>query len=366
MPEQRKIIHVDADSFYASVETRENPQLAGKPLAVGGRADRRGVIATANYEARKFGVHSAMASARAMALCPSLLIVPPHFELYRTVSAQFHDIFRDFTDLIEPLSLDEAYLDVSDCEQFQGSATLVAAEIRRRVRQELDLTVSAGIAPNKFLAKVASDWEKPDGMFTIAPDQVAQFVVDLPVNKINGVGRVTAEKLRRMGVVSCGDLQDVELTALVKRFGKYGQRLFDVARGIDKRRVQPSRVRKSISVERTYNEDIVAMPAMESALDELLVELAGRFLKIADRYFPTKRVIKIKYSDFTQTTLEETLGDSGEPWNDPQRFHRLVATAWPRGAKPVRLLGAGLRLQPRGEGDLDQLSLFEDQLEPAV
>ena len=366
MPEQRKIIHIDADSFYASVETRENPQLAGKPLAVGGRADRRGVIATANYEARKFGVHSAMASARAMALCPSLLIVPPRFELYRTVSGQFHDIFRDFTDLIEPLSLDEAYLDVSDCEQFQGSATLVAAEIRRRVRQDLGLTVSAGIAPNKFLAKVASDWEKPDGMFTIAPDQVAQFVIDLPVKKINGVGRVTAEKLRRMGVVSCGDLQGLELTVLVKRFGKYGQRLFDVARGIDKRQVQPSRIRKSISVERTYNEDIVAMPEMESALDELLEELAGRFRKIADRYFPTKRVVKIKYSDFTQTTLEETLGDSGEPWNDPQRFHHLVAAAWPRGAKPVRLLGAGLRLQPRGEGDLDQLSLFENEVEPVV
>jgi DNA polymerase-4 len=317
MEDQRKIIHIDADSFYASVETRENPALAGKPIAVGGRPDRRGVIATANYEARKFGVHSAMASSRAMALCPTLLILPPRFELYRAVSGQFHDIFREYTELIEPLSLDEAYLDV------------------------------------------ASDWNKPDGMFTIAPGQVAEFVLELPVSKINGVGRVTADKLRRMGVETCGDLQQLPLEKLVERFGKYGRRLHDVARGVDKRRVQTSRVRKSISVERTYARDIDAMPAMVAAVDELLLELAGRFGRIADRYFPTKRVVKIKYQDFTQTTLEEAIGASGEPWNDAASFHRLVTTAWPRGAKPVRLLGAGLRLQPRSAEDLDQLSLFE-------
>jgi DNA polymerase-4 len=359
MEDQRKIIHIDADSFYASVETRENPALAGKPIAVGGRPDRRGVIATANYEARKFGVHSAMASSRAMALCPTLLILPPRFELYRAVSGQFHDIFREYTELIEPLSLDEAYLDVSGSDCMQGSATLIAGEIRRRVREELGLTVSAGIAPNKFLAKVASDWNKPDGMFTIAPGQVAEFVLELPVSKINGVGRVTADKLRRMGVETCGDLQQLPLEKLVERFGKYGRRLHDVARGVDKRRVQTSRVRKSISVERTYARDIDAMPAMVAAVDELLLELAGRFGRIADHYFPTKRVVKIKYQDFTQTTLEEAIGASGEPWNDAASFHRLVTTAWPRGAKPVRLLGAGLRLQPRSAEDLDQLSLFE-------
>ena len=360
MPQLRKIIHIDADSFYASVETRDNPELVGRPLAVGGRADRRGVIATANYEARRFGVHSAMAASRALTLCPQLLIIPPRFEVYRAVSAQFHGIFRDYTHLIEPLSLDEAFLDVTDCDQFQGSATLIAADIRRRVQAELRLTVSAGIAPNKFLAKVASDWQKPDGIFTIAPEQVPGFVLALPVSKINGVGRVTAEKLRRMGVQTCGDLQLLSLETLVQRFGKYGQRLHDVARGIDQRQVQTSRLRKSISVERTYAQDIDLMPAMIVQVDELLLELATRFGKIADRYFPTKRVIKIKFSDFTQTTLEEAIGDSGEPWNDPAVFHRLVATAWPRGAKPVRLLGAGLRLQPRRAGELDQMSLFED------
>ena len=360
MSEQRKIIHIDADSFYASVETRENPALQGKPLAVGGRADRRGVIATANYAARGYGVRSAMASSRAMSLCPDLLILPPRFELYREVSSRFRAIFQDYTDLIEPLSLDEAYLDVTHADQCQGSATLIAREIRQRVRGELGLTVSAGIAPNKFLAKVASDWNKPDGMLTITPEEVADFVVALPVSKINGVGRVTAEKLRKMGVVTCGDLQGLPLEALAKRFGKYGKRLFDVARGVDNRRVQSSRVRKSISVERTFAKDMDDMPAMVAAVDTLLLELASRFDKISGRYFATKRVLKIKYSDFTQTTLEESIGASGENWNETAQFHRLLLTAWPRGAKPVRLLGAGLRLQPRDADDLDQLSLFDE------
>jgi DNA polymerase-4 len=368
MSELRKIIHVDADSFYASVETRENPDLSGRPMAVGGSAERRGVIATANYEARKFGVHSAMASSRAMALCPQLLILPPRFELYRSVSTQFHEIFRDYTELIEPLSLDEAYLDVTDSTLCHGSATLIAQEIRRRVREELNLTVSAGIAPNKFLAKVASDWNKPDGMFTITPDQVAEFVLDLPVNRINGVGRVTAGKLRDLGVESCGDLQTLSLETLVKRFGKYGRRLHEVARGVDTRRVQPSRVRKSISVERTFARDMADQSEMALALDDLLTELEQRFDRISGRYFAVKRVIKIKFNDFSQTTQEETIGASGELWKERERYHRLLASAWPRGARPVRLLGAGLRLQPLDGPDLAgpdgvQLSLFEEELD---
>jgi DNA polymerase-4 len=369
MPEPRKIIHIDADSFYASVETRENPQLQGVPLAVGGAADRRGVIATANYEARKFGVRSAMASSRAMTLCPGLLILPPRFELYREVSSHFHHIFRQYTDLIEPLSLDEAFLDVTQASHCQGSATLIAREIRQRVREELGLVVSAGIAPNKFLAKVASDWNKPDGMFTITPEQVAGFVLELPVKKINGVGQVTAKKLRKLGVVTCGDLQSLPLEILAMRFGKYGQRLFDVARGRDHRQVQSSRVRKSISVEHTFVEDIDNIPAMMMSMEDLLVELKRRFGKIDNRYFPVKRVVKIKYNDFTQTTLEEPIGDSGEAWHDVARFHRLLTTAWPRGAKPVRLLGAGLRLQPLAGDGLGQLSLFgdsEDEQSPGL
>lgn len=358
----RKIIHVDADSFYASVERRERPELVGLPLAVGGRSDRRGVIAAASYEARQFGVHSAMASARAKALCPQLLIVPPQFDLYRSVSGAMQAIFAEYTQLIEPLSLDEAYLDVSECARLNGSATLIAQEIRARVRSELRITVSAGVAPNKFLAKVASDWDKPDGLFTIAPEQVAAFVLQLPVSRINGVGKVTARKLNDMGVQTCGDLQGLPQSDLLQRFGKYGKRLYEVARGQDDRRVQTDRVRKSISVERTFSDDIADMAAITAALDSVLAELERRFIRIASEYQPIKRFVKIKYRDFTQTTLEEAMPDSGQRWDRREEFHRLLAAAWPRGAKPVRLLGAGLRLQPLASDDSQQLSLFQDSL----
>ena len=355
--EQRKILHIDADSFFASVEMRENPELRGKPIAVGGKAERRGVIATCSYEAREFGVRSAMASSRAMALCPGLIIVPPRFELYREVSVQFHQIFRDYTTIIEPLSLDEAYLDVSNSPCCSGSATLIAEEILQRVRDELRLIVSAGVAPNKFLAKVASDWNKPNGVFTIPPARVAQFVLNLPVSKINGVGKVTAARLQKIGVVTCADLQAVPLGELVRRFGKYGKRLSEVARGFDNRPVQSSRTRKSISVEHTFAEDIAELPAMLESLDDIVQELDRRFEKISEKYYPYKRVVKIKYRDFTQTTLEEAIGSSGESWCDPGQFRRLLEAAWPRGAKPVRLLGAGLRLRPAERKDSPQILL---------
>lgn len=354
---QRKILHVDADSFYASVEMRENPELRGRPIAVGGKAEGRGVIATSNYEARKFGVHSAMASSRAMALCPQLIIVPPRFELYRSVSRQFHEIFQTYTKIIEPLSLDEAFLDVSESRCCSGSATLMAQEILQRISDELHLTVSAGVAPNKFLAKVASDWNKPNGIFVIPPEDIAAFVLDLPVKKINGVGKVTASRLKKMGVETCADLQAVPVNDLLQRFGKYGQRLSEVARGVDNRPVQSTRTRKSISVEHTFAEDIAQLPEMLEALDSIVEELDKRYEKISDNYFPTKRVVKIKYTDFTQTTLEEGIGSSGESWCDPPQFRRLLQTAWPRGAKPVRLLGAGLRLQPAKLTDSPQILL---------
>jgi DNA polymerase-4 len=356
----RKIIHIDADSFYASVETRENPKLAGKPMAVGGSADRRGVIATSNYEARKFGVRSALSSARAMQLCPQLIIVKPRFELYREVSRQFHRIFSCYTGLIEPLSLDEAYLDVSNCEHFEGSATLVANEIRRRIREELGITASAGVAPNKFLAKVASDWNKPDGTFTIAPHQVADFVFDLPVSRINGVGRVTAEKLTQIGVETCGDLQQVPIEQLARRFGKYGPRLAELAQGIDNRTVKTSRVRKSISVERTYAEDINTEREVIEAIPALLQELALRFEKIDTQYVPSKRYVKVKFDTFSQTTLEETIAGDAREWLSQADFQRLTGTAWRRQQRPVRLLGAGLRLQLASAPGNQQFELFTD------
>jgi DNA polymerase-4 len=355
----RKIIHIDADAFYAAVEMRENPDLGDRPVAVGGASDRRGVIATANYAARAFGVHSAQPSARAKQLCPQLIIIPPRFELYRAISARFREIFAEFTDLIEPLSLDEAYLDVSKSSQHGGSATLIAGEIRRRIREELQLTVSAGIAPNKFLAKVASDWNKPDGLFTISPEMVDGFVERLPVSRINGVGRVTTKKLRRLGVETCGDLQKIPVEVLAKRFGKYGPRLADLARGIDEREVKTSRLRKSISVERTYATDLDCEAELLDALDRVLGELTERFSRIENQYFPTKRFVKIKFRDFTQTTLEETFVDRGDTWRLPGEFRRLLLIAKSRNPLPVRLLGAGLRLEPHNAGDDEQLGLFD-------
>ena len=357
----RKIIHIDADSFYASVETREDPSLAGKPMAVGGSSDRRGVIATSNYEARKFGVRSAMSSARAMQLCPQLVIVKPRFDLYHEVSRQFRDIFAEYTDLIEPLSLDEAYLDVSECEHCGGSATLIANEIRRRIREELRVTASAGVAPNKFLAKVASDWNKPDGTFTIAPHQVADFVRDLPVSKIMGVGKVTTEKMKKMGVVTCGDLQQVPVETLAKRFGKYGPRLAQLAHGRDERSVKTSRVRKSISVERTYAEDIHTEQEVVAAMPELLQELARRFEKIDTQYVPSKRYVKVKFNTFSQTTLEEIISGDSRHWLSQPDFERLVANACRREQRPVRLLGAGLRLLPANNPGDQQFELLGEE-----
>ncbi len=360
---QRKIIHIDADSFYASVEMREDPSLADKAIAVGGQADRRGVVATCNYAARKFGVRSAMPSSRARQLCPQLVIVKPRFELYKQVSRQFHEVFRRYTDIIEPLSLDEAYLDVSECEQCQGSATLIAQEIRASIKRELNLTVSAGVAPNKFLAKVGSDWDKPDGCFTIAPEHVADFVLQLPVSRINGVGSVTEAKLEKMGITTCGDLQQTALETLVRRFGKYGSRLAKLARGEDERPVKTSRIRKSISVENTYSNDIETPEAMQGAMDSLLEELEGRFHRIEEQYRPHKRFVKVKFNDFTQTTMEEIIPDNGEHWLNETAYHALLGSAWYREQRPVRLLGAGLRLEPKSRASEAQLALFEpDQL----
>lgn len=355
----RKIIHIDADAFYASVEVRENPALAGRPVAVGGSPEGRGVVAAASYEARKHGVRSAMPSARAVQQCPGLVLLPPRFDLYRAVSRQFHEIFREYTERIEPLSLDEAYLDVSGSQRHQGSATRIAEEIRARIREELRLTVSAGVAPNKFLAKVASDWKKPDGLFTLAPAQVADFVQALPVSKIMGVGKVTAQKMQRLGIATCGDLQRLPMDELIQRFGKYGQRLAELARGQDEREVNPSRIRKSISVEHTYPQDLAQEAAMQRALADILKELLARFRKIEADYLPSKRFVKLRFRDFTQSTLDEALPSPAEPWHQPEVFARLLQKCWQRKSLPIRLLGAGLRLEPRAPApQKPQLPLF--------
>ncbi|AUG00687.1 MULTISPECIES: DNA polymerase IV [Pseudomonas] len=349
---QRKIIHIDCDCFYAAIEMRDDPQLAGRPMAVGGSAERRGVIATCNYEARAFGVRSAMSSRHALTLCPDLLIVKPRMEAYREASKEIHTIFRDYTDLIEPLSLDEAYLDVSDSPNFAGSATRIAQDIRRRVSNQLHITVSAGVAPNKFLAKIASDWKKPNGLFVITPDQVEDFVSALPVNKLHGVGKVTADKLGRLGIVSCEALREWSKLALVREFGSFGERLWNLARGIDERPVQNDSRRQSISVENTYDVDLPDLQSCLDKLPELMQTLAGRIERIDSSYRPGKPFVKVKFHDFTQTTLEQA--GAGR---DLESYRQLLTQAFKRGDRPVRLLGIGVRLQDL-RGGHEQLELF--------
>jgi DNA polymerase-4 len=353
----RKIVHIDADCFFAAVETRENPRLATVPLAVGGDPGRRGVIATCNYEARRFGVHSAMPSGVAMRLCPHLTILKPNIGLYKEVSAQMQAIFSDYTDTVEPLSLDEAFLDLTDASACRGSATLVAQEIRARVKSELGITVSAGAAPVKFLAKIASDWRKPDGFFAITPDEVANFVTALPVKSLPGVGKVTETRLNRYGLYDCGDIQAWGLDKLVHHFGSFGDKLHRMAQGQDERPVVPSRIRKSISVERTYAQDISGVGELEGVVRELLCDLDRRFERIRGDYSPSKQFVKLKFDDFRQTTLESPL-NSRRGWEDAQHFFRLLQAAWHRYRRPVRLVGLGLRLNDRLSG-ARQLALFE-------
>ncbi|MCW3148409.1 DNA polymerase IV [Stutzerimonas stutzeri] len=348
----RKIIHIDCDCFYAAIEMRDDPALANRPVAVGGAPDRRGVIATCNYEARAYGVRSAMASAHALKLCPDLLILRPRMDVYKEVSREIHTIFRTYTDLIEPLSLDEAFLDVSACEHFSGSATRIAQDIRRRVWQQLRITVSAGVAPNKFLAKIASDWKKPDGLFVITPGEVDDFVRVLPVNRLHGVGRVTAEKLSRLGIRSCGDLREWDKLALVREFGAFGERLWGLARGIDERAVQVESRRQSVSVEQTYDQDLPDLAACRAQLPELLEQLERRMARLDDGYRPGKPFVKLKFHDFTQTTLEQA--GAGLALDD---YADLLASAFARGARPVRLIGVGVRLVDLRAG-FQQLSLF--------
>lgn len=348
----RKIIHVDCDCFYAAVEMRDDPRLARQPVAVGGAADRRGVIATCNYEARAYGVRSAMPSRQALQLCPDLLILKPRMEAYKLASRAIHQIFRDYTEQIEPLSLDEAYLDVSACQQHAGSATRIAREIQRRVWDEVHITVSVGVAPNKFLAKIASDWRKPNGLFVVTPEAVDAFVAELPVAKLHGVGKVTAQRMTRMGIRTCSDLRGWERLALQREFGRFGERLWQLARGQDDRPVQSDGRRQAVSVEHTYDQDLPDLAACLSRLPALLTELDVRLRRLEGHYRPGKPFVKLKFHDFTQTTLEQA--GAGR---DLASYSRLLGAAHARGGKPVRLMGVGVRLDDLRERH-EQLLLF--------
>ena len=356
---QHKIIHVDCDCFYAAVETRDDPRLRGRPVAVGGDPNRRGVIATCNYEARRFGVHSAMASSQALRLCPELVILPPQFDKYRRVSASIQQIFRRYTAHIEPLSLDEAFLDVSDSPHCDNSATRIAEAIRAAVRSEIGITVSAGVAPNKFLAKIASDWRKPDGLFVIRPEQVAEFVRALPVKRLHGVGRVTAGKLEAMGVKHCADLQAISRLALSQAFGSFGERLYHLARGEDERSVQSSRRRKSVSVEETYSQDLPTLRHWQDQLPDLLERLRRRMAQLDTGYLVQGLTAKIRYTDFSQATCD----GPGEKLEEAA-FTELLEALWHRRGEPARLVGIGVRL--RDMTAPQQPDLFEEERRQAL
>ncbi|HKK17223.1 MAG TPA: DNA polymerase IV [Opitutales bacterium] len=336
----RRIIHIDMDCFYAAVEIRERPELKHKPVAVGG-ASGRGVLTTCNYPARKFGLRSAMPVFQARQLCPEVILLPVRFELYREVSAQVRAIFARYTKLVEPLSLDEAYLDVTHLKQRGHD---IALAIRDDIRRETGLTASAGIAPNKLVAKIASDWNKPDGQLVVPPSKVEAFMRDLPVKKIWGIGPKSAKRLEADGIKTCADLQVLDRTQLAQRFGSFGLELYKLCRGVDERPVQPDRIRKSLSNERTFSENLTELESCREALKAQFAELMDDLRsKKPDRQI-AKLFIKLKFADFRRTTAE-----TGGTQPDLKVFDALLKEAWGRSGNDVRLLGLGVRFAEHNE-----------------
>ncbi len=342
-PKARKIIHVDMDAFYASVEMRDNPHYKNIPLAIGGRSERRGVLSTCNYIAREYGVRSAMPSFKAKELCPDLVIIPGRMQHYVEISKKIREIFFRYTDLVEPLSLDEAFLDVSDCTLFQGSATFIAQDIRRAIFDELNLTASAGVANCKFLAKIASDENKPNGQFVIAPAQAAEFIKTLPLKKIPGVGKVTQQKLALKGLFTCRDVQQYQAELLLAEFGKQGERLLAFSRGIDNRPVEPNRERKSLAVEHTFLKDLSNEEQCIKKMAELYNELNRRLEQVLAEKMIVRVGVKVKFSDFTQKTSERKSTELSFSLLEILLHHLLVQNP----DKRIRLLGASVGLENR-------------------
>lgn len=352
----RKIVHIDMDAFYASVEQRDDPQLRGKPVVVAWRGNRS-VVCAASYEARRFGVRSAMPAVRAERLCPDAIFVPPDFTRYRAVSRITREIFKRHTDLVEPLSLDEAYLDVTENKTGLATATRVARAIREQIRQELNLTASAGVAPNKFLAKIASDWRKPDGLFVIQPEEVDTFLPPLPVGRLPGVGKVTGEKLEQLGIRTVGDLRGLDLPALEGRFGRHGLRLYELARGIDNSEVIPDRPTQSVSAEDTFEHDIS------------LTETEPMIRRLAEKTWAASRkesriartvVLKLKTSEFSILTRSHT---PDVPPSSCEELTRIALSLRERVAlgpqQRFRLVGVGLSNFRDPDDDPAQSTLFK-------
>ena len=346
----RAIIHLDMDCFYAAIEVRDRPSLRGKPVGVGGARDRRGVLTTCNYEARKFGVRSAMPTFMALQRCPNLIVLPTRFDVYRREASVIRGILHRFTSLIEPLSLDEAYLDVT---AHPGAPGPLAQAIRNTIFHKTKLTSSAGVGPNKLIAKIASEINKPNGQFEVKPEELPQFMEDLPVRRIWGIGEKSERKLEELGVKTCNELQRFSRPELVNVFGKFGLELYELCRGIDHRPVEPDRPRKSLSTEETFAIDLATLEQCEEKLEELFQDLMADLAQKESMREITKIFVKLKFNDFTRTTVERAgLGTTLE------NFQSLLTEAFARTGKPVRLIGLGVRLASPPEKNDMQLNLL--------
>lgn len=359
-PDIRKIIHIDMDAFYASVEQRDFPEYRGKPLIVGGSPEGRGVVAAASYEVRKFGVHSAMPAARAVRLCPHAVFVKPRFEVYREVSKQIREIFYHYTDLVEPLSLDEAYLDVTENHINLPSATLIAKKIRERIKEKTRLTASAGVAHNKFLAKVASDLDKPNGLSVILPEDAEHFLEQLEIGKFHGVGEATESKMKSLGIKTGKDLKQWSEIDLVNEFGKTGRYYYRIVRGIDNRKVKTDRIRKSIGKERTFTEDVDDLGWIQN----FLTELAGKVSTNMEKKNAAGQTVtlKVRYDDFETITRSTSFSHYIDNPDDIAETAISLLEETEVGERKVRLLGITLsNLNLNEKGHFKQLEIpFEE------
>lgn len=350
----RKIIHIDMDAFYASIEQRDNPELQGKPVAVGGDR-KRGVVAAASYEARKYGVRSAMPAITAKKKCPHLIFIKPRFSIYKEVSLQIREVFYEYTDLVEPLSLDEAFLDVTQNKKEMDIATDIALEIKEKIKRKTNLTASAGVSVNKFLAKIASDYDKPDGLFVIKPHQAEKFVEELPIVKFFGIGKVTADKMHKMGIATGKDLKRIPLEELVRMFGKSGAFYYEIARAIDHRPVDPNRMRKSIGTEYTFEDDLRGMAEILFELKSVEHELVERMKKNGAK--GRTLTLKIKFDNFEQITRSKSQPD----FYTPEEIHIVsveLVSHIDLNSRGVRLLGLTLsNLEQYDDRDAWQLEI---------
>lgn len=356
MNSERRILHCDMDCFYAAVHMRDDPALAGLPVVIGGRAQSRGVVAAASYEARQFGVRSAMPSAEAARRCPQAVFIKPDFARYRDESEKIFEIFRRFTSVMQPASLDEAYLDVSDRLEPFGSATAIAQEIRRRVREERQLAVSVGVGPNRLIAKIASDYHKPDGLTVVKPDRILEFLDALPVRRLHGVGPATEQALKRLGVATIADLRGIELDVLSRRFGRHGLGLYRYSRGIDERPVRTDRQRKSLGHERTYGSDLQHLAEMDRQIEDLSLKVAKG---LGQREIAAKTLtVKVRYGDFTTLTRSRTLERPTADAPTITRVAKELLRQTEAGRRAVRLLG--VTGSGFDQGGPQQLWLFDE------